>query len=315
MERFALVAACLLLLPACASSKTAAPPPAPPAPPPPAKAPDTVTLDTGETLKGKVVESGAAGVVLEHPVLGRVSLPAGKVKSVAKEGDKPPEPPVAWKSRFEAGLNGSSGNTSTLGFIAGMTSDRKAPLTLTHFESRWFLKDTDHQATENHAYGLVRRDWSLEEGSRTSIFAEGRYDRDQFQEWNQRGTAAAGVAYAFIRREDLTAGFRVGAAATKEWGVDGPNREHHVRPEGLAGVEAKWKIDDRKEFTFQSTYYPDLANLPEYRLLSSAGLSVRLDDKGSATLRAGVEHEYDTHREAPFRRGDVRYFVLLVIEF
>src|SRR5258706_11024900 len=119
MERFALVAACLLLLPACASSKTAAPPPAPPAPPPPAKAPDTVTLDTGETLKGKVVESGAAGVVLEHPVLGRVSLPAGEGKAGAEEGGKPPEPPVAGKSRFQAGRTGALGNTDHTRPLAG----------------------------------------------------------------------------------------------------------------------------------------------------------------------------------------------------
>ena len=77
----------------------------------------------------------------------------------------------------------------------------------------------------------------------------------------------------------------------------------------------KFALAERIEVTGQATYYPDLSDTPEYRTLSVAGISYKLDDQGTLSLRAGVEHEYDTHRQDPFKRTDVRYFALLVMEF
>lgn len=283
---------------------------------------DEVVLQSGETLKGRILERTDFEVVLDHPVLGRVTIPAGRVKSAVREGEKPPPPPPAeprWKSKLEAGITGAEGNTDTLSATVGAVSDLELPRHLWHVESRYFLKETDGVTTESRFYALLRKDWRFEKEVRYTFFAEGRYDRDQFQQWTQRATAAGGVTYRFIEKERLFVAFRVGGAATKEWGVErtpaDPSPDTDVRPEGLLGVETKWKIDDSKELTAQSTYYPDLSDSPEYRTLSSAGLSIRLDDKGAVSFRAGVEHEYDTHRKEPFKRTDVRYFALLVVEF
>jgi putative salt-induced outer membrane protein YdiY len=284
-----------------------------------ALADDEVVLQSGEILKGRIVERNDIEVVLDHPVLGKVTIPAGRVKSAVREGEKPPPEAPRWKSKFEAGMSGAEGNTDTLSATLGLVADLDKPRDLWHFETRYFLKETDGETTESRYYALLRKDWRFEKGTRYTFFAEGRYDRDQFQQWDQRATAAAGVTYKFIEKERLFVAFRVGGAATKEWGVErtpaDPSPDTDVRPEGLLGVEMKWKIDDTKEFTAQSTYYPDLSDLPEYRTLSSAGISIRLDDKGAWSFRAGVEHEYDTHRMEPFKRTDVRYFALLVVEF
>jgi len=283
-----------------------------------AAAADEIVLENGDVLKGKVVEKTDVHVVVDHPTLGRIDLPAGRVKSIVLEGEAPPPPAKVaprWVSKLEAGINGSSGNTKTFGFIGGLVSEKKLPLDLWHFESRYFYGKTDGDEVMNRFYADLRKDWFFSDGSRYSFFAEGRYDRDRFQEWKQRATASAGVAYKFINKEKLFVGFRVGGAATKEWGVEGPDRDTDVRPEGLLGLETKWKIDDRKEFTAQATYYPDLSDMPEYRLVASAGLSIRLDDKGAMTLRGGVEYEYDTHRADPFEKEDVRYFALFIFEF
>jgi len=279
---------------------------------------DEVVLQSGDVLKGKVVEKNDMHVVLDHPNLGKLDIAMGRVKSVVIEGEKPPEPPKEeprWVSKLEAGLNGALGNTRSQGFIGGLVSDYKLPRHLWHFESRYFRKEDVGETTQSRFYAVLRKDWLFEEGSRYSFFAEGRYDRDQFQQWEQRGTVAAGVAYKFIQEESLKVGFKVGGTATKEWGLEGPDADDDVRPEALLGVEMNWKIDDTKEFTAQATYFPDLSDTPEYRILASAGISYRLNEKGTLTLRGGAEYEYDTHRTDPFKRADIRYFLLLVMDF
>jgi hypothetical protein len=286
-----------------------------------AAAQDEVTLQSGDVLKGKVVERTEVQVVLDHPTLGTVKLPAGKVKAVRKEGEPPPPPPAPPReeprlvTRLEVGVNGSGGNTESFGFIGGLGSDYRTGGHVWRFESRHFYKEVDGDATDNRFYALLRKDWTFEKDARYSFFAEGRYDRDQFQQWNQRGTVAGGVAYKWVNTDDVLVGFRVGGAATKEWGLEGPGQDDDVRPEGLLGVEGRWKVDKGTEILAGSTWYPDLSDAGEYRLLSSAGLSLKLDEKGTMVFRAGVEHEYDTHREEPFDRFDVRYFALLIVEF
>jgi putative salt-induced outer membrane protein YdiY len=276
---------------------------------------DEVVLQSGDTLKGKVLEKNDMHVVLDHPALGKIDIPAGRVKSVAIEGEKPPVPEPRWVSKLELGLNGSLGNTRSQGFIGGVVSDYKAPLHLWHFESRYFRKEEAGDTTQSRFYAVLRKDWFFEEGSRYSFFAEGRYDRDMFQPWSERGTAAAGVAYKFIQEERLKVGFKVGATATKEWGIKQPGRDSDVRPEALLGVEMNWKMSDSKEFSAQATYYPDLSDTPEYRILASASIAFRLNATGTLNLRDGAEYEYDTHSQDPFKRADIRYFLLLVMDF
>jgi len=231
------------------------------------------------------------------------------------ESEKPPVPEPRWVSKVEAGLNGSLGNTRSRNLIAGLVSDYKPPMSLWHFESRYFGKEDEGETTQSRFYAMLRKDWLIREGSRYTVFAEGRYDRDQFQQWEQRATAAAGVAYKFIQEERTKIGFRVGGTATKEWGVENPDVDDDIRPEALLGVEANWKIDGTKEFSAQATYFPDLSDLPEYRVLATAGISYRLNEKGTLNLRGGVEYEYDTHTLEPFKRADLRYFLLLVMDF
>ncbi len=285
---------------------------------------DEVTLETGETLRGTVVERTAGEVVLDHPILGKLRIPGGKVtgvligesRKVAPGEDAvaampaPAEPVPAWKSKLEVGLNGAGGNTRSNNLMAGVTSERTLPKDIWKFNARYTASSSEGTTTQNRFSAGLRKDWILED-ERKSVFAEGLYDHDQFQEWTQRGSVAAGYAFRFLNEKDFTLGYRLGAAGTKEWG----SGEDHVRPEGLLGLEGKWKIDASKELVFQSTYYPDLTDRPEYRALSSATISFRLNDAGTLNLRLGVEHEYDTHRTEPFKRTDYRYFLLLVMDF
>jgi putative salt-induced outer membrane protein YdiY len=301
---------------------------------------DDVGLETGEVLQGRILDQNGGAVVLEHPVLGRLTIPRAKVKFVVTDAEKlaaeaagrkadaamakaaaegtaappagepAPESKAEWISKLEVGLNGAGGNNRSKNFIGGVRSERAKPKSTLKFDARYAMTESDGETTQSRFTTGLRNDW-LTADPKWSFFGEGRYDRDQFQEWDQRANVAAGAGYKFIEEKDSFVGFRVGGSGTKEWG----NSEPNIRPEGLLGVEARYRIDDSKEFTFQSTYYPDITDRPEFRTFSAAGLSVRLDEKGTLNVRFGIEHEYDTHRSKDAKRTDYRYFVLLVMDF
>src|SRR5688572_31961471 len=115
---------------------------------------DEVVLQSGDVLKGKVVEKNDMHVVLDHPNLGKLDIAMGRVKSVVIEGEKPPEPPKEeprWVSKLEAGLNGALGNTRSQGFIGGLVSDYKLPRHLWHFESRYFRDRKSTRLNSSHS--------------------------------------------------------------------------------------------------------------------------------------------------------------------
>lgn len=58
---------------------------------------DQVELTNGDTLRGIVVDRNADGLVLDHPVLGHIVIPAENVRSVLitpRQGEETPPPPV-----------------------------------------------------------------------------------------------------------------------------------------------------------------------------------------------------------------------------
>jgi putative salt-induced outer membrane protein YdiY len=283
---------------------------------------EEVVLTTGEVLKGKVAERTDATVVLEHPVLGRLEIPASGVKEVRPDTPPPPpapKPPVpraerapdSWKFQIEAGLNGTSGNTHTQDLHAGFLGKQEEPESAWKADARFDEGKVDGDLVKSHFSSGLRRDW-LPKNTKWFYFGEGRYERDQFTPWDQRATLAAGMGYRWIETESLNTKLRFGAAGTKEWGSG--DESEHVRPEGLLGVDLTWKPWHGHEITAASTYYPDLTDRPEYRLVSSVGWNIRLDEPAGISLRFAVEHEMDTHREAPFKKQDTRYLMLFIFD-
>jgi putative salt-induced outer membrane protein YdiY len=304
---------------------------------------DEVGLASGERLIGTIVEKDATTVVLQHGILGRLEIPAEKVTftwvdEIAKQereaavraadgkaaiaGKKdadaaaasvavPAKPADPWKVALEVGLNGAEGNSDSLNGRAGLVAAREDDGGRWKLDASWDVGEADGTRTKNRFTAGAHRDFKTK-WDRWTFFGDARYDRDQFTEWDQRASISGGAGYALVKRDAFTAALRFGAAGTKEWGsMD----DDHVRPEGLLGGDVTWKPAGIHEIGAGSTWYPDLADGPEYRLVSYATWKIRLDEKGAVSLRLGVDHELDTHRAPPFKRQDVRYFALLIVEF
>ena len=270
---------------------------------------DEVKLATGETLKGTIVSQDAATTVLDHPVLGRLTIPAAHIAPPAPA----PEPPPAWKVKAELGASGTRGNNDQSDLHAAISALHETESGRIKASAGWATSETDGDKTKDQKFVEGTYDFLFQD-SPWSAFATGRLDWDEFQDWDRRASVGLGAGYEVVKAKDVSLRLRAGLAETREWGGSDPDREDW-RLEGLLGAELTWTLNDVHSIEAKSTWYPDLEDAGEYRLLSSASWSIRLSRSSSISLKLGVEDEYDTHNEDPFEKNDFRYFVALLVEF
>lgn len=279
---------------------------------------DEVKLLSGETLTVTDVKTEGGRVTMVHPVLGRLDVPATQVTEIKKTdgtklsgyGEPLPEPPPKWKFRAELGLTGTSGNTRTQDLRAAIGALLETSSERWKFDGVYMRSKTDGEVTKKNWYVAGLHDW-LFKNSPWLLFATARYDWDDFQQWDSRISAGVGIGYTVIDTETTKGRLRAGFFETREHG--GPN-DGDWRPEGMLGAEATHQLTKSQTLEGAVTWYPDLQNSGEYRIVASAAWSIKLTENG-LSLKAGVEEEYDTHLEAPFERRDVNYFAALLYEF
>lgn len=270
---------------------------------------DEVKLVTGETLKGTIVSRDDGGVVLDHPVLGRLTIGRTQIEPPAP----PPPPPPAWKFRAELGASGSSGNTDQSDLHAAVSALHEDETSRFKAGAGWATSENDGDETKDQKYAEAIYDWKFRD-SPWSAFATGRVDWDEFQDWDRRATVGAGAGLSLVDEATVKLRVRAGLATTREWGGSDPDREDW-RLEGLIGAEASWQINERTAIEAKSTWYPDLDDGGEHRVVSSAAWTVKLAEAAALSLKLGIEHEYDSHNEDPFETSDFRWFAALLFEF
>jgi hypothetical protein len=267
---------------------------------------DDVELATGEKLKGTIVTRDAKQIVMDHPVLGRITIPVEKLAP-------PPPPKPEWTFRAEFGASGTDGNVDQSALHAAVGAILDNDKRRFKAELGWFRAETEDVKTADKTHLEAIHDWKFA-GSKWSVFAAGRVDWDDFQDWEERASIGAGVGYALVDERDLKSRVRVGFAETREWGGSDDD-DDGWRPEGLLGADLFWNVNDTNTIEARVTYFPDLRDGGEYRVVGSVSWSVKLAVDSPLSLKIGVDDEYDSHRDAPFEKNDLRYFAALVATF
>lgn len=288
-----------------------------PAPPPTIPGtPIKATLTSGEVLDGTLAERTDAGIILEHPLLGKVAIPESALQSLIATGEAPPPPPPAprpgflqgWSGSIDLGITGSSGNTERLSLRGGVSGRRNDSFIETVFDARYIYAVEEGENTENKARLDIRNDWLPQGESRWRPFALGFLEYDEFQDWDLRWGAFGGLGYEAIRTDSTLLNFRLGAGISQE--IGGMNED--ITPEGLIGVDFAHKIDDRSRLTANFDFFPSLDEFGPYRFVAKAAYEILLDTKSGISLKLGFEDRYDSTPEGR-KRNDLDYFVLLVI--
>lgn len=279
----------------------------------------TLALRSGERIHGRVVDMDSEGITVMSPLLGPVRIarsdladvpgqPAGEAAAAPSTPADPPTFFRGWKWNAEFGLNGSSGNTETLNFRAGLNGKRETSKYDTTLGLTYAYGSEDGNKSKDRFEATARNDWKLDAPWR--LFAQGKLESDYFQDWDWRWSAYAGVGYEFIKSDKTTLMGRAGAGASQEIG----GSENKIVPEALLGLDYTHKFNERNDIFANIDFYPALDRFGPYRFNTKAGWQILVDEKSNMSLKLGVEDRYDSTPEGR-RRNDVDYFVLLVFSF
>ncbi len=288
---------------------------------------DEVTLNTGETLVGVVLEQTDEAVTLEHPVLGVLTISSDQVSSVAFADAETEEPPPAeepeeaksvetaaesspWKRFFNFAFSSSSGNTETQEVRLSLDLSRETEEIRTIIDSSYLWGASTGDRTSNKFTAGIRNDWLLPD-SRWFFFAQGRYDFDEFQSWESRLSAVVGPGYDLIRTDEMTLSLRGGIGVVREFNSDNED----TRAEALAAADWSWTISPRQSVNASTEFFFDLDDTGEYRNLSKAGWRYAVSEDGNINLNLGAELEYQSDVAPGIDDTDLRFFGGLSIAF
>ncbi|MBX3324143.1 MAG: DUF481 domain-containing protein [Phycisphaeraceae bacterium] len=231
---------------------------------------------------------------------------AGTDTAVQPEAAYSPSWLEGWKGSVEAGLTGSGGNTDRISFRTSVNAKRTTERYETSFGAAYQYAKSDGQESANRLELNLRNDWLFKD-SKWRIFAQGKYESDQFQDWDHRLSGFVGVAYEFIKNEKTLLVGRVGLGGSYKIGGE----DEEFNPEGLAGLEYSRQLTDRQRLTAATEYYPDLSEQGEFRWNNRATWEVMVDPETNLFLRLGAEHRHDSQPGTGRKHNDLDYFLTM----
>lgn len=306
---------------------------------------EQIVLSTGEQLSAPITERSNESITIEHPILGVLTIslssvasidgvPVGEALEALPDQEVTPSTPTEakaapvveslpepeWDSKLEIGFTGNAGNTQTANFRIAFTTVRETETNIFNYDAWYQLSSSDGDRTENRFSTGVLSEWPQADEP-YSYFAAARYDYAEFQSWDQRLTANAGVKYYFVERETLNAqgnrisafsfAGRIGAGIRKEWGSD----DQDIIPEGLLGLDADWMISPDQNLQFTTTYYPDLSMLGEFRWVNTFDWVIAIHQVDGVSLKIGLLHEYQSEVDPGVKKNDLSAHASLVVDF
>ena len=283
-------------------------------------------LTTGEVLRGRLIEQTEQSVVFEHPVLGRLEIPADSVRTLH---ELPAEPPPAvpapddaivvepqetpkgpWDSKFSLGFSSSTGNTEEGSLRINLDSVYTDPKKKFTFDGFYLGKSTNGDVTENKLTAGIKGEWPFAE-SPWGYFGQGRYDFDEFQSWRHRVTGGGGLTYLLVDLDDFTLTGNGGVGFNKEFG----SLDDDVSYEGIVGLELVWNISRRQKLSFDAVSYPNISEQGEHRLVSRGTWSMKLDNLDGISLNLGYNYEYQSRPDPGVDPNDLQIYATIGVDF
>ncbi len=265
---------------------------------------DTLTLANGDTLTGTIVEQNEDAVVLDHPTLGRLILQVAQLAPPVEEEllAMAEEPLVKKETRIEAGTNGARGNSHNSEYHLGLDYRREDPEERRHFHTAHHKKSTDGDTEENDFYAELTEDWLIPD-SPWFDFARGRYDWDDFEDWESRVSLSGGLGYQFYDSKTFDLAGRFGVGASQTYG----GNDDKLEPEGLLGLDGRWQLNGSQSLEFETTFYPSLEDVGEFRNISTLGWLLDIDRDSGLRLKLGIINEHESDPEGDSKSNDFKY--------
>lgn len=212
----------------------------------------------------------------------------------------------AWKGNVSFGLNGSSGNTEKVDVRAEVDGERDTDKNFTRFLAKYSYGRDDGDESENNSSTLVENDFKLEDPD-WFLFARGMFETDEFQDWNQRLSFFGGPGHVIYDTERTKLTGKVGVGAVREFG----SADDDWRAEAIISAYGSHQLTERQSLKGEVDIYPSLEDIKDVRTRERLVWEIVVDPEVNMSLRAGVEHEYDSSSTAPTKKNDLDYFIML----
>ncbi len=214
-----------------------------------------------------------------------------------------------WNSNAEFGINGSSGNASTLALQTGLELKRKTDLYTFAIDTDYRQASSRNVTTEDN--GRVNIDYDRVLANKSwSAFGKLGLEWDEFKSFDLRINTNAGLAYNWIRTDDTTFITRFGAGASKEIGSPDDN----WTPEAVFGIDAERQLTERQKVKAKIDYFPAWEDFSNYRIVADASWEILLDGSDNLSLKLSATDRYDSTPQGA-KPNDVYYSLLLLYKF
>jgi len=277
---------------------------------------ETIVLISGDKVTGVIVSHNEHEVVMDHPTLGRITIPNA---DIAEESDEE-EKPGLFGTRFlhgttrtlGFGASGATGNSESVGLSATFSITGETERNRGDFRSAYLFASQSGSQTQNQFFAGYLHDF-LFPGSKFFLFGNTRFDYDEFRSWDERITAGAGAGYEIWKTERIDLIGRLGFGFSKTFGSL-LSSDDDVKPEMLVGIEFGWTIVEGVRFTASNLYAPNLQDISEFRDITNVGIQVDIGVVRGLSLNAGIMNEYISDTPFPNEKNDLRYITTLAYD-
>ncbi|WP_339778634.1 DUF481 domain-containing protein [uncultured Methylophaga sp.] len=298
-------------------------------------APVTLILTNGDRLQGDLLERNQESLTIKHQLLGEMIINTNTVSEIKTDYDAlaqqtpTDETPIIepadlaeaepedngllgtgwltnWERRFDLGLAGSRGKSDNSQVNVAFNADLATEKTRINSRTAYYYAKSEEETSDNSFFTSINRDW-LQPETPWFMFAGGRLDVDKFKDYDYRLNANAGYGYEFANTDDWLFVGRSGAGFNRTFGGE---REEFT-PEGLLGLETRWRINAAQRLALANTFYPSFDSFDAYRNVTTFDWILDLDERAGVALKVGMTNEYDSETEDEISKNDFKYTLSL----
>ncbi len=214
--------------------------------------------------------------------------------------------PAPWDVGFELGLNGSEGVNEALSLRSGGHIRRKTKNWKVDSSLVYNKNSANNVETQNNALLDLRLDRFLKD-SPWSLFFLHQTLYDEFQAYDLRVSANAGLGYECSCYEAIETILRFGAGTSREFG--GPDNDW--APEALMGLEYTHQLTKMQRLAAKLDYYPQWDDFTQYRAVADVGWEIDLDRPKNLSLKFSIVDRYDSTPNG-VQPNELNYSALLI---
>lgn len=300
---------------------------------------ETIQLKGGDVINAAITAQDETSVTIDHPSLGSMTIAKDKIEAIYADADamasalaeqSAAEKAAAleaeraaddglfgsglfkgWNRQLELGLNGAEGNSQNLNFRSAFKTDYEDK------EDRWLYSmvyrtaSSDGNTTQKQFYAELFKDWLIP-GKNYFYFANGRYDWDEFQDWDSRWSGFGGIGYQFLDDEKWNVRGRAGVGGNQEMGG---TLGDEFTTEALLGVEVDYQIKDGHSVAFTNYLYPSLEDAADFRNVTTLDYIITIDRDKGVDLKLGLSNEHDQSTPTTAKKNDLTYYASLIWQF